>query len=225
MWRGVVKIGYNLSMKKKFFIQVKADFLLNIYDDLLSSSPWLYIYLKFKQDYFPNKFKKNQIFFNSVELSKNLNTTQFLIWKTARNLIEKGLMAKLDNKCYMMFPEKNYLEKISKTHIKSYDTKQAFFQISYDFFNKYWNNINLRLPMKIYYYLLMKNNHFLFYNKIDKQLVTDNGITLTSLWKELKIHRKTMLKYLDYLKKIGLIEYEDNQIYTLSENYIMRKSI
>lgn len=211
-------------MKKRFFIQIEADFLLDIYDVFTPLSPWLYLHLKFKQSYFPNKAFESGVNINTSQISRDIGLAQSVVWPAVKDLISTGLISKLENKMYFVFSEKNYLETISKTHIKSYDTKNAFFQISYDFFKYYWDLFKGYDELKIYYYFLMKNNHFLF-PKVDKQLLTGNGLKLTNIWKELKIHRVTLMKYIKNLKDAGLIEIDENgNIYTFSESFILKKS-
>jgi len=188
-------------MKKKFFIQVKADFLLDIYDDLLPFTPWLYLHLRFRHNYFPNQLLESGININTLKLSKELGVHQSLTWASLNELIKKDLIVKMEGKKYFIFSEKKYLENVSKDHLRLYDTKNAFFQISKDFFEKYWNYYQGHIELKLYYYLIMKNNHFLFYKKVDKQLLTGNGVTLTNIWKELKIHRLTLKKHLQRLEE------------------------
>lgn len=211
-------------MKKRFFIQVGADFLLDNYNDFLPFTPWFYLHLRFRYGYFPNQSTQSGININTLQLSKEVGFTQSVVWASFNELVKKGLIVKLESKNYIILSEKKYMESISKTHIRSYDTKNAFFQISKDFYEKYWEFYKDYAELKIYYYLLMKNNHFLFHRKTDKQILTGNGITLTHIWKELKMHRLTLNKYLERLKIGGLIEYDGDNIYTVSEGYILKMS-
>jgi Mn-dependent DtxR family transcriptional regulator len=211
-------------MKKRFFIPIGADFLLDNYDNFLPLTPWLYLHLRFKYNYFPNQSAESGITINTLQLAKEIGFAQSIVWASVDELNKKGLIAKLESKKYIIISEKKYIESISKNHVRLYDTKNAFFQISKDFFEKYWKFYEHYMELKLYYYLIMKNNHFLFHRKLDRQLLTGNGITLTNIWKELKIHRLTLNKYLERLENGGLIEYEGDIIYTLSESYILKKS-
>lgn len=209
-------------MKTKFFVQISADLLLDVYGHFFPLTPWVYLYLRFKQNYYPNKIFDNGLNVKGSWLAKELGTSQPTVWRSIKELTEKELIGIFEAKKILTLPEKKYLEESRKSSIRRFDTKNAFFQISKSFYEYFMQKLDDYKDLKIYYYLMMKNNHFL-YPKEDSRKVDTGDVTFTYMWKELGIHRTTLQKIIERLKIAGVLGMdEDGDLCTFSQDYISK---
>lgn len=207
-------------MKKKYFVQIQADFLLDVFDKLNSDfTQWLYIYLKLQQNYYPNNALVKGIEINRQELADKFEFSRNTIGKICKRLEEIGMLVQLDNdNNFFVLSEKNYTDRFIKFEQRRYETKNAFFQISEEFSKFAIQKISNYSYLRIYYYLCLKNNHFFFPDKPEMEVIGNRN----KMSQDLGMNRTRMNHAINDLIRTGFLLESDDKVFTLNESRILR---
>lgn len=210
--------------KDKYFVKIKHEFLFDIYNKFKSEyTPWVYLFLKFKHNYYLQNNLKVWDKIYSSEIIHYFGVNKTTIYKCLKELELNGLLEKKGNKIRLI-DENIYLvtNAMNETQLTDKYNRPIknikFLAIGNNDFNKLVIDIKNQIfefrgkhhtlvrTLKVFYYLVSKNRQALWNNK---KHLTESKENQSSLSKDLKHDHRYIKMILTILKDAGYLILDD----------------
>jgi len=209
---------------KEYHIHIAPEFLFDQYDIFsYGYTPWVYLELKLKYNYYLNKAPNKTFEVNAKSLASIFATTKQSIYNSLNELVETGFLVKQKRE-YKLVDEAVCINKYRKVDTDK-STKPKFIKIYKWLFSDLISDIKREiLPienyrrmiikcLRLYYYLLMHDGHCIVF---DDEPSVQSTLTQTSLEKHIGSDHRVIKFLLNLLSVLGYIKIEDGIIYTLN---------
>lgn len=214
------------NYKNDYHIHIHPDFLFDEYKAFKSIyTPWVYLALKLKYNFYIQKQPYKTFSIDIKALSAHFATTNATIYETIKELRSSGLLIKDKNK-YRIINESSYIELYSNKESNTANTKAGkFIMINHNDFEQLLRDIKLYIDplgkykrlivkcLKLYYYLMNHDAHFINYKKYP---IVESTLNQTMLEKKLGIEHRVIKELLKVLEDRKYIKLDSRKIYTLN---------
>jgi hypothetical protein len=213
-------------IKDKYFIKINPAFMFDEYEVFETNyTPWVYLSLKLKYKYYLEHAPYKTFTIDKTDMAGYYATSPQTIYTAVNDLKKAGLLEEKKRK-YRLIDEQEYLTKFRKVDTVIEKKYPDFIRV----YNNYYEDLLLDIKkeilpldkdntsimkcMKIYFYLIARNNHSYSFHKVP---IMKSDLTQTSIETETGIDHRVIKFLLSLLNDRGYIKMEDRTIYTLNK--------
>ena len=189
---------------KNYFVKIDSDFLFDKKNIFKSRyTPWVYLYLKLKYNYYIQKLPNNRVSLNTEEIGGFFKIDRSTVHRCLNELRKFELIEKNERNQYKVYSEQKKFDFDSDSYIQVYNNL---------ILNLFQNGGSID-EAKVYYYMVQDNKHYAF-----EQPYMESNLTQTKISKILRFDPRKTKAILNKLLGLGLITKDDGSKFYLTRH-------